>query len=101
MIEIIPQTTIWKGRKQTLKECTETFIIFLERLKLHDSRYNEWYGTAKSREEALKDKIKNEYNHIKNRFSLNCKDSEYPEFNFNFCGMEVKKILNHLVCMRA
>lgn len=74
---------IWKGRKQTLKECTESFLIFLERLKLYDPRFSIWYETGVSRKKGLENKLVFEYNYIKNKFCPNCKDNDYPTYDFD------------------
>jgi len=58
---------MWKGRKQTLKECTKTFLIFLERLKLNNPSFSIWYERGYSREEGLKNKVIYEYDYIKNK----------------------------------
>ncbi|CAM1361614.1 hypothetical protein TSEDIMI_10043 [Tenacibaculum sediminilitoris] len=80
----IQQITItWGFRKQTLKECTEELIIFLERLKEFDNRLNTWYKTSSSKKEALKDKVVIEYDYIKKMFCEKCADDEYPEYSFN------------------
>lgn len=73
----------WYDRKATLKECTESFIIFLERLKKPDPRFNQRYEGANSRKLALQKKVVWEYEYIKRKFCKKCKDSDYPEFAFD------------------
>ncbi|WP_417363899.1 Imm52 family immunity protein [Galbibacter sp.] len=73
----------WHYRKLTLKECTESFIIFIERLKLFDLRLYNWYEGANSKTEAIKNKAVFEYGYMKNRFCKNCNDDDYPEFTFD------------------
>lgn len=75
---------MWKGRKQTLKECTEDLIIFLERLKKFDSRLGVWYERAYSRKEGMKNKVRLEYEFIKNHFyeSDKYEENNFPEFSF-------------------
>lgn len=72
----------WYNRRETLKECTESFIIFMERLKLLDSRFDIWYKKGWSKKEALEQKIPLEYDAIKNEICRTCKDDEYPEHSF-------------------
>ncbi|MCL5245502.1 hypothetical protein M4I21_06760 [Cellulophaga sp. 20_2_10] len=72
----------WYNRRETLKECTESFIIFMERLKLLDSRFDIWYKKGWSKKEALEQKIPLEYDAIKNEICKTCKDDEYPEHSF-------------------
>jgi len=83
-VETVTQiNVIWKGRKQTLKECAETFLIFLERLKLNNPIFNIWYETGYSREEGMKNSISYELDYIKNKLCTQCNDSDYPEFDFD------------------
>ncbi len=75
----------WYNRGQTLKECTEDVIIFLERLKNLDLRLGIWYKTGWSKKEAQKEQIKFEYEYIKNLFykASKFKDDDFPEFMFD------------------
>lgn len=83
MKRITQVNVMWRGRKQTLKECTETFLVFLERLKLYDERFSIWYEGGFTRKQALENKIIYEYDYIKSKFCSNCKDTDYPEFDFD------------------
>jgi len=56
----------WGLRKRTLKECTETLIVFLESLKRFDPRFGVWYEGGLTKKEALKTQVILDYNYIKN-----------------------------------
>lgn len=84
MIEPITQINVmWRARKQTLEECTKDFLVFLERLKLNDNRFSTWYERGYSRKEGLKNKVVFEFDYIKNKLCSDCKNSDYPEFDFD------------------
>ncbi len=83
MKQSIPQITIiWGFRKQTLKECTEESIIFLEKIKLLDKKLSSWYKTDNNKKNVPKNKIIIEYDYIKEMFCSKCNENEYPEYSF-------------------
>lgn len=75
----------WNDRPATLRECTNEFLSFLSKLKeLHPAFFGVWYGTGRSKKEALSKKIVLEYPCIKEIFSDSKKDhdDDYPEFTY-------------------
>lgn len=75
-------SVIWSNRKQSLKECTEDIIIFLECLKMFDLRLSNWFEQAYSRKEGMKNKVHFEYEYIRKQLCRKCSENEYPEFSF-------------------
>ncbi len=73
---------IWTNRKQNLKECTESLIIFLERLKRLDTRLGIWYEQSYSRKGGMENRVYLEYDNIKRLLCKKCANEEYPEFTF-------------------
>ena len=73
----------WYSRPATLKESSELFLEFLEKLRIHNpSLFSQWYKKGRSKKEAQKKIINLRYNDIKELFGKNKKDEEYPETVF-------------------
>ena len=75
----------WYSRPKTLKECTQQSLLFLEKLKEHNSNsFGLWYEKAGSRKQALQHKVEFTYDNIKKLFTKRGKDDAYPKVSYSF-----------------
>lgn len=83
-MELIEDIVVsWYNRQKTLQECTESFIVFLERLKMFDSRFEIWYQKGGNRKDAIKNIFVPEYENIRKLFCDKCNDDEYPKLSYH------------------
>ena len=75
---------IWTKRRSTLRESTESFLVFLNILKQFDNNLGVWYEKGFSQKEASKHKIVLEYDYMKKKACSTCNDDDYPEYAFDF-----------------
>ncbi|WP_299609961.1 Imm52 family immunity protein [uncultured Aquimarina sp.] len=74
----------WYRKENTLQECTEDFLIFLERLRRFDSNLGVLYKQGKSLQESVMHEVSFEYDYIKKLFCKTCNDQDYPDISFSF-----------------
>jgi len=73
----------WYSRPQTLRECTEQTLNFLEALKDHNlALFGLWFEKGFSKKEASSRQVSFEYESIKRLFTKRGKDSDYPKVSF-------------------
>lgn len=73
----------WEYRPQTLRQCTESFLTFLQKLAAYQPDFfSTWYEEKETIEETRQNPIQFTYTWVKNTFSPTDKEDELPVFNY-------------------